>query len=229
MNTFTIKGALKEARDIIKPKLWRVVGQYAWILALFMLLSTLSGNNLLLGVVVSSLFAFTTAIFSLGYARQGSFSLAEFSKVASLQLFAYFFLAFLVSKLLIVAGIFLLIVPGVIIGLCLCFVKFTAVEREIGPWEACKESARVTRGHRWQLLGFFIVIILVNIVGALCLLVGLFYTLPLTLIATALVYRKLKEAADFVPDIVEVVEDENGEIVDAEVKETEEAAAPEEA
>jgi|GEM_PF-4642886 len=44
---------------------------------------------------------------------------------------------------------------------------------------------------KWQLLGFGLVMAGINILGFLCLFIGLFATIPTTLLAAALVYRKL--------------------------------------
>ena len=218
-DTFTVKGAFKEARALIKPQLWRVVGQYAWILTTFLLLNILAGSNLLLGIVMSALYAFATALFALGYAKRGSFSFRDFAQAFTFQAFAYFFLAYLVAKIFVIAGMVLLVIPGIMLAVWLCFVNFIAAEREVGPWDACKESARLTRGYRWQLLGFFAAALLFNLLGFVCLIVGLFYTLPVTMIALALIYKKLCEAKDFVPEIVEVVETEDGDIIDVPVVE----------
>ena len=55
-----------------------------------------------------------------------------------------------------------------------------------------KEEVIVKKlGDKWELLGLGLVIAGINILGALCLFVGLFAALPTTLLAYAFVYRKL--------------------------------------
>jgi uncharacterized membrane protein len=44
---------------------------------------------------------------------------------------------------------------------------------------------------KWKLLGFGIVLAIINVIGAMCLFVGLFVTVPVTLLAFSSVYRKL--------------------------------------
>jgi uncharacterized membrane protein len=54
-------------------------------------------------------------------------------------------------------GIVLLIVPGVIFALMFIFAPLIVIDRELGPVDAMKESRRITRGHKWRLLGLVLV------------------------------------------------------------------------
>jgi uncharacterized membrane protein len=109
------------------------------------------------------------------------------------------YLKFLAVKLLagaaVVIGVILLIVPGVIFGLMFMFAPYIVVDRGMGPLEAMAESKRITRGHKWALLGFGILMMLLNILGAVCLLVGLLVTVPVTALAVTHAYRTLSRAA----------------------------------
>ena len=76
---------------------------------------------------------------------------------------------------------------GIQFGLCFYFV----IDKGLDPIEALKASSRTTMGVKWQLFGFGILCGLINILGMLCLIVGLFATYPMVLIAAALVYQQL--------------------------------------
>ncbi len=93
--------------------------------------------------------------------------------------------------LIVLGGFILLIVPGVVLsikfGLCFYFV----VDKGLDPIDALKASSRTTMGVKWQLFGFGILCFLINLLGLLCLLVGMFATLPTVMVANALVYRQL--------------------------------------
>ena len=91
-------------------------------------------------------------------------------------------------------GLLLLIVPGIIFGLMFMFATILVIDRELGPIEAMKESNRVTRGYKWNLLGLVLVLALVNLLGALALFVGLLVSVPVTLLALMHVYRVLAGA-----------------------------------
>ena len=92
-------------------------------------------------------------------------------------------------------GLLLLIVPGIIFGLMFMFATILVIDRELGPIEAMRESNRVTRGHKWNLLGLVLVLALVNLLGALALFVGLLVSVPVTMLALMHVYRILAGGA----------------------------------
>ena len=85
-----------------------------------------------------------------------------------------------------------MIVPGLIWGVRFQFFGYLIVDQKLGPIEALKRSATITKGSLWQLFSLWNVIALINLLGVLCLLVGLFATLPVSMIAMAYVYRKLE-------------------------------------
>jgi uncharacterized membrane protein len=92
-------------------------------------------------------------------------------------------------------GLLLLIVPGVILALMFMFSTFLVIDRELGPIEAMKESNRITRGHKWNLLVLLLMLILINLLGALALIVGLLVSVPVTVLAFTHAYRVLSGGA----------------------------------
>lgn len=99
-------------------------------------------------------------------------------------------------SVVIMIGFILLIVPGVIFMLMLFFTTYLVVDKGRGPIDAMKESARIAKGHKWQLLLLFLAILGINILGVLCLLVGLLVTIPLTSLAIVHAYRSLEHKAN---------------------------------
>jgi uncharacterized membrane protein len=95
-------------------------------------------------------------------------------------------------------GFLLLIVPGIIFALMFMFTTFIVIDRELGPIEAMKESNRIARGYKWNLLGFILVLVLINLLGVLALVVGLLVSIPVSSLAFAYAYRLLSGRA--VPD-----------------------------
>ena len=88
-------------------------------------------------------------------------------------------------------GLVLLIVPGIIFGLMFMFSTFLVIDRELGPIEALKESNHITHGHKWRLLGFSLVLVLINLLGLIALVVGLLVTIPVSSLAFTHAYRVL--------------------------------------
>lgn len=98
------------------------------------------------------------------------------------------------TGLIIIGGLILFIVPGIIFAIRLSFVSYLIIDQKAGPVEAVKKSWNLTRGVALKLFLFGIVNGLLNIVGAMLLVVGLFVTFPTTNLATAHIFRKLLKA-----------------------------------
>jgi uncharacterized membrane protein len=92
-------------------------------------------------------------------------------------------------------GIPLIIVFGVLVFLTLIFAGFLVIDRELGPIAAMKESARMTRGYRWSLLGLLLLLFLINLLGLLAFIVGVFVSAPVSLLAVTHAYRVLSGGA----------------------------------
>ena len=104
--------------------------------------------------------------------------------------FKYLFGSILFA-LITIAGTILLIFPGVIWGIKFGLFPYFIVDKGLGPIKALKASAKTTMGAKWDLLGFGFIIFIINLLGVLCLVIGIFATIPTTMVATALVYRRL--------------------------------------
>jgi hypothetical protein len=104
-----------------------------------------------------------------------------------------FILASILFYIGTVIGLILLIIPGIIFIATFGFYGFVIAQRGdgVGVIESLQRSAEITRGHRWTLFGMAIVLLLVNIVGLIACFVGVIFTLGITLIAWAYIYRAL--------------------------------------
>jgi len=109
--------------------------------------------------------------------------------------FLTFLLTWVLYGLVVGVGLLLLIVPGIIWGLKFGFSTFLVVDKKLDPIEAFRESSRLTLGVKGQLLEFALLLLGVNILGAIALGVGLFVTIPTTFIAAAHVFRRLQARA----------------------------------
>jgi len=96
-------------------------------------------------------------------------------------------------------GVFLCIVPAVILALGLYVWQFVVADRRSGPLESLTECWKLTSGHKLELLVFvlltWIVSLVATVVGVLMCFVGLLVTAPaafaLISLATAYIYLKL--------------------------------------
>jgi uncharacterized membrane protein len=100
----------------------------------------------------------------------------------------------ILSILIVLGGLLLLIVPGLIRIYMFMYQGYLIVDKGLGPIEALKESRAITTGYKWDLALLSFAVVFVNIGGAICLLIGLFVTIPVTLMDSAYVYRRFSPA-----------------------------------
>ncbi len=104
---------------------------------------------------------------------------------------AYFWASILVG-IGVVLGLIALIVPGIILAIMWHFFGYVIVENPgIGPIDAMRRSAEITRGHRWQLFGLGIALLGLNILGLLLCVVPIIFTYGITAITVAYTYKRL--------------------------------------
>jgi uncharacterized membrane protein len=110
-----------------------------------------------------------------------------------------YFLSSLLYGLIVLAGFILLIVPGIIWAIKFQFFPYFIVEGGLGPIESLKRSSTITDGAKMDLFLFGLLLLGINIVGLLCLIIGLFVSIPVTMLALAYVYRTLLAQAEAPP------------------------------
>ena len=106
------------------------------------------------------------------------------------------FAGYLGASILVTIGVALgfvaLIIPGIILAIMWQFFGYVIVENPMtGPVDAMRRSAEITKGHRWQLLGLGLLLLLINLVGVLACFVGVIFTYGITAIALAYTYKTL--------------------------------------
>ncbi|MHC4159810.1 MAG: hypothetical protein ACYSSO_12110 [Planctomycetota bacterium] len=102
------------------------------------------------------------------------------------------------------SGLLVFLIVGIItailsIKFSLCF--YFAIDKKLGPIKALRASSQTTMGVKWSLFVFGILCGLINFLGALCFVIGLFATFPTIMVAMALVYRQLSAQT---PELVEL-------------------------
>jgi len=111
-----------------------------------------------------------------------------------------YFLSMLIGQilygLLVLAGLILLIVPGIYWALKYQFYMYLIVDKDVGAVDAIKRSGQITQGEKGHLLLFWLAVIGINLLGAIACGIGLLITIPLTFLAHAHIYRRLEYAAE---------------------------------
>jgi uncharacterized membrane protein len=119
----------------------------------------------------------------------GSADLSHLSDL--LPLLPSYFVGKLLYGIIVLVGLILLIIPGFILAYMFLYVGYLIVDRRLGPIDALQESRVITNGVKLDLFLFSLVVGVLNLLGAICLLIGLFVTIPVTLMASTFVYRRL--------------------------------------
>jgi len=105
-------------------------------------------------------------------------------------LFNYFF-AYILYFLVFAIGLVLLIFPGIIWGIQFSFYPCFIIDKKMNAIDALKASSALSKGYKWELFGFYILLIILNAIGTILLGIGLLVSIPISLLAYVYVYRKL--------------------------------------
>lgn len=203
MNTFSVKESIRFGWETFKKRPWFFIGVTLLIAIASAIASSITsmfgeeGAASLLGTIVnmglSTLIGMGSAAFFLK--AHDTPEAAQSSDLWHPQNFWQYLAATLLTGIIVIIGLILLIVPGIILALMLMFGCYIVVDRGMGPIEALKESRRITAGSRWQLLGFILALIGINLLGLLALVVGLLVSVPISSLAFVHVYRTLSAKA----------------------------------
>ena len=205
---FSIGEALAFGWDTMKSNLGFFIG----LLIVFGVLYTVPYTiavmalevNVFLGVIFHIADIALTIVISMGLVKIAlRFCDNEKGEFADLfsqyRLFFNYLFAFILYGLIVLGGYVLLIIPGIIWGIKFWFFDYFVIDKGLSPIEALEESYVITTGVKWNLFVFFLAVTGINLLGALALLVGLFATIPTTMVAAAFVYRKLLVQTEITP------------------------------
>ena len=106
-----------------------------------------------------------------------------------------FLLAFCIYSAAVVAGLVLLVVPGIYVAVKYAlFGQVLATTATTAP-QALRDAAVIANGRWWTLFFLWLMAMLLNLAGAAFLGVGLLITFPVSLLATSDLYRSLQQPA----------------------------------
>lgn len=88
-------------------------------------------------------------------------------------------------------GLVALVVPGLVALSTFYFTTLIVIDHREQPFQAFKESARITKGIRLQVFRFILFTFIINIIGAIAFGLGLLITYPVSMLAYVLLYREL--------------------------------------
>lgn len=203
---FSIKTAFRSAWDHFKKEPWKLL---LIVLITFIpsaissLLSSMAQDSdsfvvsIIIGVVIIAVVIYSiilrigsTKLF-LNYFDGTDLSIK--GVFSAYGVFWYYIGTSILYALIVLGGLILLIVPGIIWAIKYSFSLFIVVDTKAGPMDALRESSAITKGSKWKLLGFFIILAIFNMLGYLVFGVGILVTIPISMLATIYVYRELSK------------------------------------
>lgn len=151
---------------------------------------------ILIVIITNLVFLFLNVMIHIGIIKI-SLKLANNQKAefvdffSSMHLFFKFLFVSIVYGLIVLAGFILLIIPGIIWSVQFGFFGYLIISHDMGISASLKKSSEITKDIKGKLLIFYLLLFVINLAGMLCLIVGLFVSIPTTIVAGAYVYRKL--------------------------------------
>jgi uncharacterized membrane protein len=97
-------------------------------------------------------------------------------------------------------GLILLIIPGIYLALRFGQYENAIVDKDLGVFDAFSYSSRITAENKLPLVGLFILCFLIVVAGAIALLVGLLFAVPLATLAPLVAYRWMQHGSASVAD-----------------------------
>ncbi len=192
MNTFSISEVISSAWTDVKKNLLT----YAAIVLVLYIISLVIGA--VAGVVPFFLLivqVLMTPLIATAYAKMAlagiSGKVIRWEELVDFKFFVPMLIAVYLTALLVFLGFVLLIVPGVILALGLVFTQLIVIDKNLDGIAAMKESWRITKGHKVQILLLLLALILVNLLGLVAFVVGLLVSIPVSQFAMAHAYRKI--------------------------------------
>lgn len=184
---------------------WNVFKEYAWAFVSFTLLLVVIGFVLsllpaplgtndegqggLVNAVISPVLGAGFYIVAFGIMKGRAHGFSDFFQ--GFRNFLQIFLVSLVGSLITVIGLVLLIIPGIYIGVCYLFGTCFVIEKRLDFWNALEASRKIVTRQWFSIFGFILILVLINIAGALLCGVGLLVTIPWSACAIAAAFEDI--------------------------------------
>jgi len=157
------------------------IGNYLLVAIVF---SLLSGVPLIQGALIAGFHIFTIKRLT---GRQAEF--ADLFK--GFNYFVPTLVASLLIGVFVFAGTLLCIIPGLVVAAMYKFTYLFIVDKRMDFWPAMQASHAVVKNDYFGFTMFLVLMALVDILGVLCCVVGIFIAMPVTFAAITVAYQEL--------------------------------------
>ena len=193
-----ISEAIGDSWQLFKNKWHLIYGLYLLPLisaAVYSLLLPTIKNELI-ATFLSFLYLLTQIVLGMGIIK-GILNLTRNQKINKkiftdmIPLVFNYVLGGLLLAATVIAGLILLILPGIYLLLKYYFAPILIIDKGLKPIAAMKASAKMTKGTKWEIVGFFAANMILAYSGIFALIIGLFITIPLASMSHIYFYKKL--------------------------------------
>jgi uncharacterized membrane protein len=207
-NKINVKECLKVGWTIFKSRPWFFIG----VFLLVGLIQTAIGGiqqelpdfiGFLVSLLISTLLY--CGIMNLFLVAHDNAQKASFSDLWNPKPFLNYLILSVFLAIIIGIGLVLLIAPGVFAMLVFFLSGYLVIDKGMTPVKALKESMRLTKGSRGNILLLFLAIIGLTIVGMIPFFLGLFVVGPVVILASIHAYKILAGGSNPVEEVIEAV------------------------
>lgn len=198
---FSISKINRFSRWETKKKFWMFVLfflTYIWVqIVLSFFLDDKSNSQIVLAI--ANVFGMIAWIVFFVWFANISLTVADEKKLAysalfeKINYFFHFLVTYVLYILIVIGWTILFIVPWIYRGVRFSFYQYLIIEEGYTPIKALKESRKITKGKFRDVFAYTLVLGLINLLWMLCLFIGLLWTIPMTMIAQAKMYKALSK------------------------------------
>jgi len=185
-----IFGTIGQSWELYKAHFWPLVGGTAVSLVVQGLLGVIPFLGALVGLLLGAVFMGGLNLYYLRFLRGETPQFADIFAGFTLALVPLM-LGGLVSTLLTGVGFLLLVIPGIYLAVAWVFTALLIIDQKLEFWTAMEISRRVVTAQWWRMFGLMIVAGILGAFGAVVFIVGLFFTIPITIGSIVVAYETL--------------------------------------
>jgi uncharacterized membrane protein len=176
--------------DLLQPKLGIFAG---YVLVLFGIGLALSFVPFVVGLIVNTIISppLYAGLFIVAHKLilEEPVEFGDFFK--GFEKFGVFLAAVLVPSLLTFLGTLLCIIPGIYLGIAYSFTLLFIIDQGLEFWPAMENSRKLVTRNFFPMFGFVLLLVLINLGGAILCGLGLLLTVPLTYCAMTVAYMDI--------------------------------------
>lgn len=184
--TFSIGEALKVGWQQFKKRPWYLLGI---TLGFWVLIMASGAQNALFTALMYLLYGGFIALFLAHYDGKT----IKFDDMFDIDnRWLSFAVLGMVKTLIIMVGFLLFIIPGVYLAIKWSFAEILVIEKGMRPMEALRESSRLTKGNRWKLFFFGLIVGVLMLLGLIVFIIGGVVVSIVVMFAAIKIYRDLQ-------------------------------------